>query len=274
MDNVLVLGNGFLGKQYNKNGFTVWGRDKLDIDPNNIEGSLDVLFTKEVCDKYDTIINCIGNANTRMCEDPLYWDVVYAINAHLPKVLSSLCEVHGMRFVQISSGCVYDQNNEPQKEDSYLSSHCRYVVSKLVGEFNCNSNDLILRPRLYFGETNDCNNLLSKITNFNTFLTEMNSYTSVQTIVEATRALLINECSGVFNVSQTGVTNLVDIAKAIGLEVVDTITGSQLREQEGLYLVNNIMDTSKLEQYYKPAPVINEIKRCWDCLNNKRRIHK
>jgi dTDP-4-dehydrorhamnose reductase len=269
MDNVLVLGNGFLGKQYKKNGYTVWGRDQLDIDPNNIEGSLDVLFTKEVCDKFDTIINCIGNANTRMCEDPLYWDVVYAINAHLPKVLSGLCELHGIKFVQISSGCVYDQNNEPQREDSYLSSHCRYVVSKLAGEFNCHSNDLILRPRLYFGETKDGNNLLSKITNFKTFLTEMNSYTSVQTIVEATVALLNNDCSGVFNVAQRGVTNLVDIAEAVGLKVGGTLSGSQLRDQEGLYLVNNIMDISKLEQYYTPRPIITEIKRCWNILNIK-----
>ena len=269
MDRVLVLGNGFLGKQYKKNGFTVWGRDKLDIDPSNIEGSLDVLFTEEVCGKYDTIINCIGNAKTRMCEDPIHWNGVYAINAHLPKVLSDMCDLHGKKFVHISSGCVYDQNNEPQKEDAYLSSHCRYVVAKLAGEFNCRPNDLILRPRLYFGETGDGNNLLSKISKFNTVLTEMNSYTSVQTLVESTIALLKNECSGVFNVAQTGVTNLVHIAEAIGLKVDSTISGAQLRDQEGLYLVNNIMDTSKLEQFYKPRPVIDEIKMCWKALNSK-----
>ena len=269
MNRVLVLGNGFLGKQYAKNGYTVWGRDKFNVDPDHVYDSVYDQLTSEALKDFDVVINCIGNANTRECEDPAYWEVVHAINAELPTQLSNLCSGLGKQFVQISSGCVYDKNNEPQHEDSYISSHCRYVVSKLAGEFGCSRHDLILRPRLYFGEDVDKNNLLCKIQNFDTFLTDINSYTSVQTIVEATTALLQNDCGGVFNVSQTGYCNLVDIARILDVDVDDTITGEQLRDMEGLYLVNNIMDTSKLEQFYKPKSIFDEIKCTWGLLKPK-----
>lgn len=266
---VLVLGKGFLGKQFAQNGFTVWGRDELNIDPEDIKGSISNTLTPEVFVKYDAIINCIGNANTRECEDPDYWESVYTINAELPRELSKLCKANNTKFVQISSGCVYDQNNKPQTEESYVSSHCRYVVSKLAGEFFCNSEDLILRPRLYFGENVDKNNLLCKIQNFEVFLTEINSYTSVQTIVESAIALIDADCSGVFNVAQSGVTNLARIGKFIGLNTEKHMSGEVLRHREGLYLVNNIMDTSKLEKYYTPRPLLSEVKSCWDILKIK-----
>ena len=61
---------------------------------------------------------------------------------------------------------------------------------------------------LFFGESVDKNNLLNKVRKFNNYLTEINSFTSVQTIVEATTALLENDQSGVFNVANKGYTSL------------------------------------------------------------------
>ena len=258
---VLVLGKGFLGKQFEKNGYIVWGRDKFDWSENFHQDEM--MFSD-----YDFIVNTIGCSNTRWCENPDNWDALERTNSMLPGWLSKCSQELGYKLVHISSGCVYDQNNEPQTEDGFLASHCRYVVSKLSGEFNCNpERDLILRPRLFFGESEDKNNLLCKLSRFDKFLTEMNSYTSVQTIVEATEALLKGNASGIFNVAQEGYSNLHEIAKWIGKENPPKMSGSQLRDQEGLYLVNNILDISKLKEYYQPRTIQEEIMSCWDKLN-------
>jgi len=267
MSGILVLGDGYLGGQYRKNGYTVWGRERWEFDSDDVEGSMDKLFTEFVVSDYHTIINCIGTADTRRCEDPKHWDQVYSVNAELPRHLSKRCNDHGIKFVHISTGCVYDQNHMPQREDAFLSSHCRYVVSKLAGEFNCSEGDLILRPRLYFSGDENSGNLLTKIKNFKYFLTDINSYTSTQTIVEASLALIENDCSGVFNVAQKGYINLVEIAEHIGLEITGTLTSDQLKLQEGLHLVNNIMDTTKLEEYYTPRHILDEISYCWYHMN-------
>lgn len=262
---VLVLGRGFLGKQFEKNGYTVWGRGRFDLNVVDIDLTY-IDFWSNMFEGFDIIINCIGNANTRFCENADNWDEVFKVNSELPKFLSNLCNMLDKKFVQISSGCVYDRNDRPQLETDNITSHCNYVVSKIAGEMFCNANDLIIRPRLFFGETEDKNNLLCKVSKFTKFLTEINSYTSVQTIVESTQALLENKCVGVFNVSNRGYTNLVDIAKACGIEVVNTLNADELIKQEKLFLVNNVMDTTKLEKYYQPRNILDEIKSCWASL--------
>lgn len=267
---VLVLGKGFLGKQFEKNGHTVWGRDKFEWCDREYDefDQIDWVYDN-VLSGFDIIINTIGSSNTRWCEEVKNWDSVFYNNSELPRILSKACSNWGnKKLVHISSGCVYDQNNEPQTEDGFLASHCRYVVSKLSGEFNCNpERDLILRPRLFFGESEDKNNLLCKLSRFDKFLTEMNSYTSVQTIVEATEALLKGNASGIFNVAQEGYANLHEIAKWIGKENPSKMSGSQLRDQEGLYLVNNVLDISKLKEFYQPRTIQEEIMSCWQELN-------
>lgn len=147
-------------------------------------------------------------------------------------------------------GCVYDQNNAPQNEESFTSSHCRYVVSKLAAEYECSPRDLILRPRLYFSDLPDKNNLLSKLPNFSHHLNEINSFTSTATIVEATTALLNAEQCGIFNVAQRGYGTVQQIAKHLGIGAKPPMTGEQLQHSQGLALVNNILDISKLEQFY------------------------
>lgn len=269
MDNnnnrVLIIGNGFLGKQYAKNGYEVWGREEFSFT-NSIE-SIDSEVSKlleTIRDDYDVIINCIGKSDTRWCEIDENWDELFLINSYLVGSLSRQCSDNDIKFVHISSGCVYDRNDIPQKEDGFLASHCKYVVAKLAGEFFCDkSRDLILRPRLYFGESEDNKNLLSKVKRFDTFLTDINSFTSVQTVVEATEALLSNDCDGVFNVAQSGYANLSQLVSSLGIHVENELDGADLVKKENLHLVNNIMDISKLEKYYKPRELFKEFKDCY-----------
>lgn len=263
-ERVLVLGEGFLGKQFKKNGYRVLGRKDFNFDSHNPLTLKTFIDNK---DTYDVVVNTIGKSNTRWCEKDKNWQDVFHTNSILPKILSDLCGDLGKKFVHISSGCVYDENSSPQTEDGFTSSHCKYVVSKLSGEYFCDLNrDLILRPRLFFGDSEDKNNLITKVGRFSKFLTEVNSFTNIQTIVEATQALLDNEQVGVFNVCERGFTSLWNLMNSVGVQG-GRMTGEELRQQEGLYLVNNIMDTTKLEEFYKPREIFESFGECWKKLN-------
>lgn len=253
---VVVLGHGFLGGEFHRAGFDVMDRIQF-----NWPGSMDCL------DSYDVVINCIGNADTRQCERPELWDDVYDVNAVLVGRLSAYCHLKGKRFVHVSTGCVYDSNNAPQKEIGFTSSHCRYVVSKLAGEYSCRPGDLILRPRLYFGTAKDKNNLFSKLPFFERHLNEINSYTSTRTIVEAVVSLLEHEQSGVFNVAQKGYATMEQLCGFLRLPKKPLVAGDELQRDQGVALVNNILDTSKLERFYQPRDLYEEIASCWDEYN-------
>lgn len=265
-DRILVLGKGFLGKQFEKNGYRVLGKEEFRFVTDVHYADLSS-FSVLKDGSYEVIINTIGKSNTRWCEKQENWKETFKVNSELPYLLSEHCKKHGKKLVHISSGCVYDENSRPQTEEDHVSSHCKYVVSKLAGEYGCDpARDLILRPRLFFGEDWDKNNLLSKISRFENFLTEVNSFTNTQTIVEATQALLDNEQVGIFNVAERGYTSLWNIIKSIGL-CGGRMTGGELRSREGLYLVNNIMDTTKLEQFYTPREIFESVGECWKNMN-------
>ena len=261
-ENIIVLGRGFLGKEFERQGYKVFGRKEFGWPTIYLDN----------LDAYHTVINCIGVADTRYCEDANNWEAVYGVNSHMVGMLSSHCKRYHKRFVHISTACVYDKNNTPQKETSFLSSHCRYVVSKLAGEFRCNDRDLIIRPRLYFSDQADRNNLLTKLGKFDYHLNEVNSYTSTRTIVEAVTALINAKQRGVFNVAQQGYATMVQICKHLGIAEKPEMTGEQLQQTQGLALVNNIMDISKLQQFYQPRNVLDEFNTCWKNYNHGNEI--
>ncbi len=255
---ILILGKGFLGQEFESFGFEVWGKDKLQITQ---ETNFSILKD------YDVIVNCIGKSNTRQCEQSENWDSTLFSNGILPSKLSKWCKENNKKFVHISTGCLYDKNDIGQTEENFIVAHCKYTVSKWTGECGLDlKRDLILRPRLYFGDKPHTNNLLCKLPKFKRFLTELNSYTNVVEIVKATIALLENSCIGIFNVANEGYLTVFDIAKLLNLSG-SCITEKDLHYQEKLYLVNNILNIDKLKKYYRPQLLNDALIDCWKKLN-------
>ena len=266
---ILVLGKGFLGQAFEKKGYEVGGKDKFSLDNELGEYETNQQLHRLRVWEYDVIINCIGKSNTRWCEQPENWEETFNANAEIPRILSNYFGMTGKKFVHISTGCFYDKNDAPKREDDNLAiaTHCNYTLSKLVGEHFCNpEKDLIVRPRLYCGDFGDKNNLLCKLSKFERHLTEQNSYTSVHVIVDAVSALLDAEQSGIFNVACDRSASVKDLAEWCGLPSRETISAEELRQQQGIYLVNNIMDISKLQKFYQPPKLKDEIIRCWSGL--------
>jgi dTDP-4-dehydrorhamnose reductase len=269
----LIFGsNGFLGSAFTKRiknvdpTCSVIGISRQDYEFGKSSDAVLIAILKShavTCKQQEEIlvvINCIGIADTRLCErNP---KLAMEINAFFPKLLSESCNELNIKMVHISTGCLYDGTDIKKIETDFTETHCVYTVSKQVGEFYLNERDLILRPRLLFDWIDHKWNLITKLHRFEDYLDEYNSVTSLDTIIEATVELLKNKQSGVFNVCNTGWYTILQIAESMELVPKKIIKAEELRDSQGLYLVNNVMSVDKLKQFYYPRDIILEINRC------------
>lgn len=269
---VIVLGSGQLGSAFaRKTNFTVLNRSEFNYQ--NRPTNDDSMFF-ELNAKYQpkTIINCIGISDTRWCESKDGFPIAKAVNGYLPGYLSKLCKICGIKFVHISTGCLYDQSYPPQRETDFLVAHCQYTLTKWLGEIECDfTTDLILRPRLYFGPIPNKNNLLCKLSKFAKYTDVRDTITSVDVIVDGCQALLKNNVTGPVNIGCDGTTSMLEIAAEIGYKK-DVIYSTDLRKQSGIYLVHAVMDLTKLKKYYQPPNWRDEVRRCWTLLNEENSI--
>jgi dTDP-4-dehydrorhamnose reductase len=261
MKKILVLGKGYLGKEFERQGFEVLDKDKFNYPTSLIKPP------KEVVDS-DIIINCIAKSNTRWCEQHENLYDAISINGYFPHILSAYCKDYNKKFVHISTGCLYDRTDRENYEDEFIAAHCNYTVSKWIGESGLNlKRDLILRPRLLYSDTEDRNNLLCKLPKYEFYVyDQLDSLTCTSTIVEATKALLDHDTVGIFNIAQEGSASILDLATWCDLFNGKTIKMDELRFNQQLYLVNNVMNIDKLKHYYKPENLKDSIKKCWNKL--------
>lgn len=258
---IVVLGKGYLGSAFENKGYEVLSRSEFNVTYSR--NSILDLCSKKL-DEYDIIINCIAKSNTRYCENN--FEDANLVNTLLPGILSDWCNTNNKKYVHISTGCLYDKNNIPQLETDNLAAHCNYTLTKWMAEKYCNKEtDLIIRPRLFFDGRHFDNNLLKKLISFNKLSRELDSISSVDVVVDAVSALIKNNKSGVFNVACDGYISMWEIANILGIERPQTSI-EEIRINQGLHLVNNIMSLNKLKLYYNPPHIIDEVCRCWPML--------
>jgi len=261
---IIVLGNGLLGDEFKRHGYTVWGSG----DPFCYKhGDGTYTYCWESLDQFDVIINCLGKTVTRWCESPCNYSAALYANGTLPGLLSIGCKEHNQKFVHISTGCLYDISDTPQTEEDHIVAHCNYTVRKWMGEQICApSRDLIIRPRLLYNDQPTAKNLLGRLPTFSKLVGKLDSMTSTNTIVEAVEALLSNNQAGIFNVANRGYVSMYEVGQIIGCRAEKT-TIEEVRKESHIHLVNTTMDVSKLLQFYDPGDVRSEITRCWKAMN-------
>lgn len=253
----VVLGRGFLGQEFERQGFTVYGRDKFLAEAYDVA----------VLDEFDVIINCIAKTDTRWCEDKANIDTVLQVNSFLPGRLSQYCQKFGKKFVHISTGCLYEKQNSA--ESSFLAAHCLYTVSKWAGEAKLQPDDLIIRPRLFYSPIHAPNNFLVKLPAYKRYVwDQLDSFTLTEDVPKAVNALLKAEQSGTFNVCSQGSASVWQLACFLMDEKLPHTTIDQVRSEQDLHLVNCTMNTDKLEEYFMPSELWSAMARCWDALYN------
>jgi dTDP-4-dehydrorhamnose reductase len=261
---IKVLGRGLLGREFERMGYEVLGRKRFGADTalydyDNFLGDA------------DAVINCIGKSDRVWCEDPKNCDAVTAANIDLPSMLSKYCATTGKRFVHISTGRLYGDSVEPCTEEHPLQAYSFFTASKWAGEQGCNKEtDLIIRPRLLFsGERcNNRNNLVMQLSRFKYFVDAINSVTHTKTVVEAVKTLLDAEATGIYNVANTDPLSIHEIATEVLPFDGAAISARKLVEAAGIHIVNNIMCTEKLEEFYKPMSTTDAIQEAfWESVS-------
>jgi len=260
--NTIVLGKGYLGREFERQGFEVWGKDCLAVGGHFNPGMLEGLR------EYDCVVNCIAKTNTKWCEQKENFESAVMINGVLPKMLSDFCNRNAIKFVQISSGCLYDSDCCTEKDK--VVAHCQYTLTKWMGEIGCSDNDLILRPRLYYSDVPDKNNLLCKLPKFKEYTNDrLNSFTDTRDIPKAVKALVRCKAEGIYNIASTGERSIYQLAQSLGLSC-KSITSENLRKEEGIHLVNSTMRCHKLRKIYEPSKLEISTKHCWNELEEHR----
>lgn len=152
---ILILGgNGMLGhmlKNYlANNNFNVITTERSQNSNKNVF-KLDVL-SNHVDIKHiisiqnpDIIINCIGQLVKYSLTNPK--NAIF-INSYFPHYVADLCEKNSIKFIHISTDCVFNGKNGPYKESSFKNETNYYGLSKNLGEVIDYQNSITIRTSI------------------------------------------------------------------------------------------------------------------------------
>src|SRR5664279_4094525 len=147
--------------------------------------------------KPEAVVNCIGVLNKVAEENK---PLAVMVNSFLPNYADELCRNKGVKFVHISTDCVFDGKSGEYTEDSFKDATSFYGQSKALGEVN-NSSNVTLRTSIVGPDMNE-----KGIGLFQWFMNQR------------------DETNGFDKVIWTGVTT-IELAKAIEKAIENNLTG-------------------------------------------------
>jgi dTDP-4-dehydrorhamnose reductase len=186
--------------------YILLGRPEVDIS--------DVTDIERMVKHYDpwAIINTAGYSKIDEAENEP--EDCFMVNSVAPKFLSSVCRKYGVQFVTYSSDLVFDgKKNNPYLESDFVSPLSIYGQSKALAEehvLNNNADALIVRTGAFFGpwdKHNFVHHALKSFTSEQAFVAPKDviiSPTYVPDLVNTTLDLLVDEESGIWNISNKG----------------------------------------------------------------------
>jgi dTDP-4-dehydrorhamnose reductase len=210
---LIIIGKtGTLGKAFSRIcGYRAIEHKVLGREDVNIA---DVADIERMVNEYKpwAIINAAGYVKVDDAEKEA--DNCFLINSVAPKHLSVVCSKHGIQFVTYSSDLVFDgKKNNPYLESDIVSPLNIYGQSKAMAEESVllNAPDaLIIRTSAFFGpwdQYNFVHHALKSLKNQQSFSAPKDviiSPTYVPDLVHASLDLLLDEASGIWNISNKG----------------------------------------------------------------------
>lgn len=175
--------------------------------------------------KPDYVINCIGIIKQRD-ENKSYSKTIF-INSIFPKNISSFCTLRKIKFIQISTDCVYDGKKGNYYEYNSSNAKDLYGMSKYLGEIYDN-NHLTIRTSIIGNEIRNRKSLLEWVISQNndSVYGYMNAIYSGLTTLELSKIInkyfLNFKFTGLYHVSSNPISkyNLIKlIINEFGLKV-------------------------------------------------------
>jgi len=201
---ILVLGaDGMLGHvvklYFTEAGHETKGTSRKGTGDYNYDVAQDLKGLDAIIKDFkpQVVVNCIGLLN-KAAEDNKSMAVL--LNSYLSHYADELCRASGVKFIHISTDCVFDGKKGEYAEDSFKDATSFYGQSKALGEVD-NDASLTLRTSIIGPDTNT-----NGIGLFQWFMNQE------------------KETSGFDKVIWTGVTT-IELARCIGKAIDNNLTG-------------------------------------------------
>lgn len=225
MSDVIILGNGILGKEIQRQtNWDIHSRSYNNFDINN--------SSFEQFKNYKVIVNCIANTNTYDDRKEAHWDTNYASVYKL----ALFCNENNIKLVHISSDFVYA--NSPLDKRSELDAPCHfanwYSLTKLLAD---NMIELVCNDYLICRTTH-------KEAPFKfekAFIDRVGNFDYTQTIAGLIILLILYNESGIYNVGTESKT-MYSLAKQTKQNVTPVL-------MEGDFPKDTSMDVTKMQGF-------------------------
>jgi 3,5-epimerase/4-reductase len=248
--NILIFGKGFIGSKLQKE-FSCSVTERLINNLNDAEEEI----TKF---QPDTIINCIGfTGKTNVDDCELEKDMALQANTFVPLILAEVALRRKIKFMHISSGCIYHYDYNRQKPiteedipdffDLYYSRtkiYAERALAVLAKQYNV----LVVRIRIPLDNKSHPKNVLDKLLKYGKVIDIPNSVTYVPDFIEMVKHLLKIDARGIFNtVNKDGLRypELMEIYKKYRPDFNYTVIDYR---NLGLVRTNLVMSVDKLEK--------------------------
>lgn len=252
--------------------------------------------------KPDVLINCIGKTgrpNVDWCES--HKEETAFANVAVPVMLAEKCAVHGIRLIQIGSGCIYfgespnygtvqaDGSPIPEgfvKYGGTILHPCRKVDSGWREEDFANPKsfysktkyacDLVLgamkhvttlRIRMPVSTQNNPRNLINKLRGYKQVIDIPNSMTFMDDLARCVEWVIQGDHSGVFHVTNpeplTAAQIMREYQKYVPEHSFEIITEQQLDQMTTAKRSNCILSSDKLRQAgFQMTPSQEALEKC------------
>lgn len=284
---ILVIGKGYIGNYLTKNNkkHNIIHISKSDINYENPNELINFITKESEYPKayFDWIINCsgyTGKPNVESCE--IDKENCYHYNVTVPLYITKVANRFRIPIIHIGSGCIYDGYSHPYTEDDLPNfgsdSEFSSFYSKTKDAFEKLSEHLeryIFRIRIPFNGIPEPKNYLWKLLNYNNLISQQNSVTNVDDLVEFIYKFIEkNRPLGIYNVTNKGsidARTVTEILKENGLENPNwkfiSIENANFKVKRS----NCILDTSKIENLGLDLPNVKDsIEKAIQLYKNER----
>jgi len=262
----LIFGKGKVSNIISRTGDVVLSREDCDIcDASRVKNILLQISP-------DVVINCAAKTNLEYCQENK--GEAYMSNTAGIINLLDACSKMNIKFVHISSGCLFDGNGTLSTEESAPTPAVWYTWTKkwadeIIENFGY-ENYLILRPRQLISRVAHPSNMLTKFSKLEKIraIDEPNSLTCIEDFGEMIEHLLKIDATGIFNCCNTGVVSPYQIAVMMSQTITPQLEVEHVSYDELLSVlpnkrVNTILSVDKLiNAGFQPRSAENALMWC------------
>ncbi len=262
---ILILGKGYFGSRI---------RENLDAEISEKRiNSVDDVIGEIKKYRTDILINCIGHTgkfNVDGCEEDK--ERTLTANTYMPLVLAEGALRAGIKYIHISSGCIFhynydkDQPIDDDKTPDFLDLF--YSRSKIYAELALTPllkkhNILILRVRIPLDNRPHPKNLIDKLTKYGKVIDAPNSVTYIPDFLKALKHLIGIDAKGTFNIVNEGGLYFPDLMEVYKKYVPDFKYSVINFKTLNMARTNLIMSTRKLrESGFTVRPIKDVLEEC------------